>query len=113
MDRQVKKYLYDIQSAIESIESFVAQKGKRFDIFLSDHMFRSAIERQIGIIGEAMSRAMKLDPTVPITDAKKIVGTRNYVIHAYDSLTPEIIWEIVVNDLSLLKDEVKTLLSEK
>ena len=71
MDRQIKKYLYDIQSSIYLIESFVAIKGKRFDIFINDSMFRSAVERQIGIIGEAMNRALKLDPNLPITDSKK------------------------------------------
>ncbi|MCD8387664.1 MAG: DUF86 domain-containing protein [Bacteroidales bacterium] len=47
-----------------------------------------------------------LNPKIPITNAKKIVGTRNFVIHGYDSLSPEIIWAIVIKDLPLLEKEI-------
>ena len=110
MDEKLKKYLSDIYSAIEDIESYTAQRPKQFKVFLSDSMFRSAIERKIEIIGEAMNRILKIDPNVPISSSRKIVNTRNYVIHAYDTLSPEIIWGIVVNDLDLLKKEVDILL---
>lgn len=47
-----------------------------------------------------------------ISNAKQIVGTRNYLIHGYDSLRLEMIWAIVVNDLPKLKQEVGSLLSQ-
>ena len=61
MDRKIKKYLFDINSAIEEIEEFLVQRPKQYQVFLDDRMFRSAIERQIGIIGEAMAQILKLD----------------------------------------------------
>ena len=112
MDRKLKKYLEDIRLAIEDIESFLAQKPRMYSIFLEDTMLRRAIEREISIIGEALNQALKIDNEISITDARKIVGTRNYVIHAYDSLRPEMLWEIVINDIPILKEEVKTLLAE-
>ena len=112
MDRKLKKYLEDIRLAIEDIESFLAQRPRIYSIFLEDSMFRRAIEREIGIIGEAMNQILKLDPNISITDARKIVGTRNYVIHAYDTLRPDMIWDIVINDIPILKEEVNALLSE-
>ena len=112
MDRKLKKYLEDIRLAIEDIESFLAQRPRMYSIFLEDSMFRRAIEREIGIIGEAMNQILKLDPNISITDARKIVGTRNYVIHAYDTLRPDMIWDIVLNDIPILKKEVNALLSE-
>lgn len=110
MDRNIKKYLFDIKSAIGEIELFLTQRPRKYQVFIDDHMFRSAIERQIGIIGEAMSKILKLDPNIPIENAKNIKGTRNYIIHAYDTLEPHIIWGIVINDLPKLKLEVQALL---
>ena len=110
MDRNIRKYLYDIKSAIGEIELFLTQRPRQYQVFIEDHMFRSAIERQIGIIGEAMSQILKLDSKIPIENAKNIKGTRNYIIHAYDTLEPHIIWGIVINDLPKLKLEVQTLL---
>ena len=112
MDRKLKKYLEDIRLAIEDIESFLAQRPRIYSVFLEDSMFRRAIEREIGIIGEAMNQILKFDTNISITDARKIVGTRNYVIHAYDTLRPDMIWDIVINDIPILKEEVNTLLSE-
>ena len=64
----------------------------------------------IAIIGEATNRILKINPEVAITNARKIVDTRNYVIHGYDSLRPEMIWAIVINHLPLLKKEATAIL---
>ena len=112
MDRKLKKYLEDIRLAIEDIESFLNLRPRMYSVFLEDSMFRRAIEREIGIIGEAMNQVLKLDPNISITDARKIVGTRNYVIHAYDTLRPDMIWDIVINDIPILKEEVISLLEK-
>lgn len=113
MDRTIKKYLYDILSSIEEIEYFLTQRPRQYQVFLDDIMFKRAIERNIGIIGEAMTKVLKLNEKIAITNAKNIKGTRNYIIHAYDSLEPHIIWNIVINDLPKLKEEVSQLLLEE
>jgi len=61
-------------------------------------------------MGEAMNQVLKINPDIPITAARKIVDTRNFVIHAYDSLKPDILWGIVINHMPLLKKEVENLL---
>lgn len=76
-------------------------------------MFKRAIERNVGIIGEAMSKILQLDSAIAITNAKNIKGNRNYVVHAYDTLEPHIIWNIVINDIPKLKEEVIILLNEE
>ncbi len=63
------------------------------------------------IMGEAMNQALKINPNIPITASRKIVDTRNFVIHAYDSLKPDILWGIVINHMPLLKKEVEALLN--
>ena len=64
----------------------------------------------IAIIGEATNRILKIREDIAITNARKIVNTRNYVIHGYDSLRYEILWAIVIKDLPLLKAEVQSII---
>ena len=112
MDDKIKKYLRDIHQSITEIEIAIGQRSREFDVFLNDFVFRKFVERNIEIIGEAMNRVLRISPDIKITSARKIVDTRNYVIHSYDSLIPEILWAIVINHLPLLKKEVNNLLEE-
>jgi uncharacterized protein with HEPN domain len=73
-------------------------------------MLRQAVERNIEIMGEAMNRILKVDPDFKIAAARQVVNTRNYVIHGYDSLDVEMIWNIVINHLPPLRAEVEQLL---
>ena len=112
MDKKVLKYLEDVRRAIEEIEMFVAERPKLFKVFCEDILFRRGVERNLEIIGEAMQRAVKLEPDLRVTNARRIVDTRNLVIHAYDAVRPEMVWGIVINHLPILKDEVGRLLGE-
>lgn len=112
MDRKQKKYLTDILNSILEIESFMVGRPRQYQTFCDDTLFRRGVERNIEIMGEAMNRVLKIDPGIPITSARKIVDTRNFVIHAYDSLRPDILWSIVINSMPLLKCEVETLLKK-
>lgn len=111
MERPVNKTLEDIFLAISEIEGFFDSRVRRFDVYLSDICLRRAIERNITIIGEATNRLLRIAPDIKITAARKIVDTRNYVIHSYDSVTNEIMWGIVINHLPLLKSEIEALLN--
>ena len=110
MERAVNKALEDILSAILEIESFFETRPMRYDVYLSDVCLRRAVERNITIIGEAMNRLLKLAPDIEITSARRIVDTRNYVIHGYDSVTDDIMWGIVVRHLPVLKAKVQKLM---
>ena len=110
MEDRIKKYLQDVLTAIEEVESFFDNKPKLFDDFYSDLLLRRAIERNIEIIGEAMNRILRIDESIAITNARKMVDARNYIIHGYDSLSPDILWSMVINHLPRLKKEVVALL---
>lgn len=110
MDNKTLKYLADVLGAIEEIESFLLDRPKEYETFCNDILFRRGVERNIEIMGEAMNQALKITPNLPITNARKIVDTRNFVIHAYDSLRADMLWAIVVLHLPLLKSEVTELL---
>ena len=68
-----------------------------------------AIERDLEIIGEAIRKIIEIDPTITITSAKNIIGLRNIISHAYDSVEPEMIWGIIQNNIPILADEIKKL----
>ncbi len=112
MDNEIKTWLYDILNAIHEIESFIEDKPKSFIHYQSDLRTKRAIERNIEIIGEALGRILKIRSEIIITNSRKIIDTRNRIIHGYDSVSDEVIWGIVVRHLPLLKDEVESLLEE-
>lgn len=112
MDRKIRKYLADILASIIEIESFMAERPKEYATFCNDTLFRRGVERNMEIMGEAMNNVLKIDPNIAITSSRKIVDTRNFIIHSYDSLKPDILWGIVINHIPLLKREVETLLAE-
>lgn len=111
MDRKLRKYLSDIYSSILEIESFLQDRPREYATFCNDTLFRRGVERNIEIMGEAMNQALKINPNIPVTSARKIVDTRNFVIHSYDSLKPDILWGIVINHIPLLKEEIESLLN--
>ena len=71
---------------------------------------KRAVERNIEIIGEAMNRILKRDNSIVITNSRKLVDTRNRIIHAYDAVSDDIIWGIIIRHLPVLKIEVENLL---
>lgn len=83
-----------------------------FDVYRNDLKTKRAVERNIEIIGEAMNRILHATSEVTLSNARKIVDTRNRIIHGYDSVSDEIIWSILTNFLPLLKREVEQLVGE-
>ncbi len=111
MENEIKTWLEDINQSINEIEEFLPEKMDFFE-FQKDIKTRKAIERNIEIIGEAVNRTLKVNPTIKITNARKIVDTRNRIIHGYDSVSEDIIWAIVSNDLKKLQKEIISLIEE-
>ena len=105
MTDQGKIYLTDIMHAIDLIESFTSGISG-YDEYIADLKTQSAVERQLGIIGEAIIKFEKLFPESALNNARKIVGFRNRLIHAYDAVDPSIIWAIIKKHLDPLKQEV-------
>jgi len=112
MDNEIKKYLYDIQESICSIENYLGAQ-RNFNIYVENKMLRRAVEREFEIIGEAMSRIDKLYPDISISSKHQIIGMRNRVIHGYDKIDDGIIWGTIVRHLPDLKIEIEKLLKEQ
>jgi len=69
------------------------------------------LSENLEIIGEAINQLLKINPSIPISNARRIVDARNKIIHGYDSLESVNIWAIVVNHLPTLKEEITDLLN--
>lgn len=110
MKLEVKTWLQDIDRSIQEIYDFLPEQ-RDFNDFLSDLKTRKAVERNIEIIGEALNRILKEEPNIGISDSRKIVDTRNRIIHGYDSVTADVLWLIVNRYLPILQSEVEQLLS--
>ena len=111
MNSRTKKLLFDIKISIEEIETFLEGTENNFFMYKENLMLKKAVERNLEIIGEAVNRLSKIDDTVEITNAKGIIGLRNQIIHAYDNISDENIWSILINHLPKLKEEITSLLS--
>ena len=111
MKLEVKIWLQDIDRSIQEIDDFLPEQ-RDFNLFLSDLKTRKAVERNIEIIGEALNRILKQEPTIAISDSRKIVDTRNRIIHGYDSVTADVLWLIVNRYLPILQAEVEQLLQK-
>ena len=110
-NREEKKLLVDIIESIHSIDEHLENR-RILDEYLTNKTKRRAVEREIEIIGEAMSKLLKINPTISISYARIIVDLRNKVIHAYDSVDDILIWKIIMKDIPLLLEEAKKLLNE-
>ncbi|WP_310558578.1 HepT-like ribonuclease domain-containing protein [Flavobacterium sp.] len=112
MDDTIKTWLYDILGSINEIESYFVDTPKLFEVYQNDLRTKRAVERNIEIIGEAMSRILKEDNHIQISNSRKIVDVRNRIIHGYDSVSDDVIWGIVIKNLPVLQKEVEVLLGE-
>jgi uncharacterized protein with HEPN domain len=59
-----------------------------------------------------MSRIIKVNSEIKISNSRKIVDVRNRIIHGYDSVSDDVIWGIVIKNLPVLQKEVEILLNE-
>ena len=94
--------------AIESINEFVA--GIDLEEYKTNKLIRSAVERQLEIIGESVKRIERTGEPVPIANARHIVAFRNILVHEYERLEEETVWMIVKKDVPKLLEEINGLL---
>lgn len=110
MRPEAKAFLYDMAHACELLGQFSA--GKTYSDYASDPLLRSAIERQLIIVGEALLQAVRLDPSLTdrISDTRKIINFRNVMVHGYAVVQHETVWGVLQRHIATLHREVKRLL---
>jgi len=112
MQLEAKKLLEDIRQAAEAIRQFTG--GKSRDDYDGDELLRSAVERKFEIIGEALSRLGRVDDATlqTITHFARIIAFRNILIHGYDAIDNDVVWDVIQINLPTLLGEVDDLLAD-
>ena len=108
---EVRKYLFDVAQACDLLLQFT--KGKTLSDYMADPLLRSAVERQFEVIGEALSQALRIEPSLTrrISDTQRIIAFRNRLIHGYASVADELVWGVLEVHLPTLCREVHALLN--
>lgn len=99
MQPKLLKYILDIESVIEEIESIKRKTQNDFSNFSDEIILQRAVERDLEIIGEAIRKMIEINPDIEITTSKNIIGLRNIISHAYDSVEPEMLWGIIQKNI--------------
>ena len=110
---QSRKLLLDVDAAGRAIEQFTG--GVDFPAYIRSEMLRAATERKFEVIGEALGRLRDTDAEVfkRITESNAIVAFRHRIIHGYDAVDDEIVWDAVRNKLPVLLKELRSLLQRE
>jgi len=105
-----KKYLYDIVRAAQLALGFIA--GKTFADYRADPMLRSAVERQLEIVGEALAQLARTDPATAsqIGEYQRIIAFRNILIHGYAEIDHRIVWNVLELKLPVVLRQSSSLL---
>lgn len=104
--KEILKYILDIESVIGELELVIKLHDQQYAKFSSNFMAVRTVERDLEIIGEAVRKMITLDTSIRISSAKHIIGLRNMIVHAYDSIDPTTLWKILMKDLPVLKYEI-------
>lgn len=109
-NEEILTYLQDVLDAINDMQSCFIDFPNRYDLFEKDIMRKCVVERKTEIMGEAINRIRKIDPTVEIPNARAIIATRNRIIHAYDNVQPTFLWGLVIKHIPELKKDIERII---
>jgi len=100
-----KLYLIHIAECIDRIESYT--RGMAKETFLASSMVQDAVIRNLQTLSESTQRlSARAKEGQPVIDRRKIAGVRNILVHDYLGVDLEKVWNIVQNDLPVLKSTI-------
>ena len=105
MTERAKKYFVDVNQSAALIFDFIKDINS-FNEYVKDVKTKSAVERHLVIIGEAINKLDK-EHSETFPQTQKIISFRNRLVHSYDSIDDTIVWDIIKNYLPKLKQEVQ------
>ena len=104
-------FINHILDSINAVIEFSA--GIKEDELISNRLRRSAIIREIEVIGEAAKNlSLDLKNIYNNISWKEIIGSRDRIIHQYFGVDLDIIWDIIKNDLPILKEQIEKILKD-
>ena len=110
--RDWKDRIRDILDAIAEIQAFT--NGMDFDAFRNDLKTVKAVELDFIVIGEAANQIPEeIEGTNPKVPWLLMRAMRNRLMHVYFSVSAQLLWDTIQNDLPALNSPLKTLLTKK
>ena len=111
MPHDPRKSLEDMRRAASLIAKFA--DGKSIVDYVSDDLLHAAIEREFTIVGEALNRLGKEAPEVAdqIPERRQIIAFRNILVHGYDAIDDNVVWDVIEHHLPVLMAKVQELLA--
>ena len=101
-----KQRLGHILDAISEIENYTANVDLKE--FLGNSMMRFASIKQIEIIGEAANYITpETKQLFSEIEWKQIIGMRHILIHEYFGVDPNLVWQVIANDIPALKKAIQ------
>lgn len=102
MSRKWSLRIKDALQAIEYIEEDTMDMT--FEQYEENRLVRQAVERNLEIIGEALNKIPdNIQNKYSEIPWRQIIGLRNFVIHEYFSVSHDIEWDVIINELNSLK----------
>ena len=106
-----KERLEHILAAIDRVARYT--KDKTFDDLLADDMMYYAVVKNIEMMGEAANMlTSEFQESHPETPWKMVKGMRNYIVHEYFQIDNVVVWDVVTNELSTLREQITRYLAE-
>ncbi len=112
MKPDIFKFLEDVKLSVDAIEHHIRTVDS-LAAYTNNLTTVDAVERRLAIIGEAIFKADKFEPDLPITGKAKIIILRHILVHEYDLINDATIWKIVKENLPILKAEVIAIINNK
>lgn len=112
MQREGASFLEDADHAAGLAQRFAyARTREELD---ADPLLRAGLERELQIVGEALSQLARLDSGLAsrITELSDIIGLRNILVHGYAKVDLDRLWRVVHEDVPLLRAQLHALLEE-
>ncbi len=86
MQRDARAFLWDVHECAEAVTGSL--RGRTLAEFLAERTLRSAVERELAVIGEALNQLGRVDPAlaVRIPGRAGAIGMRNVLVHGYAAI---------------------------
>jgi uncharacterized protein with HEPN domain len=110
MSHEFLDFVEDILDAMDKAEILV--EGFTYEEFETDFRTNFAVVRALEILGEATKRLpMSLREQYPAIPLQGMAGMRDRIIHGYDTVDLQIVWDVVEQDIPALRPRIQQILA--
>ena len=110
-DREFLDFIEDILDGMNKVE--VLLEGVGYSQFESDFRINFAVVRSLEIIGETVKRLHEeVRQKYPDIPWKGMAVMRERIMHGYDNVDLQIVWDVVKSNIPQIKPKIELILME-